>query len=252
MSIATNLTNDTATNPHGQTGPRTEAGKAASSRNSLKDGLFTTQDFIRPGEEAEYAKTSEGLMKSLTPEGDLEEFFAQEIVSATWRVRRCRLIEAALAFRADDEFTLNEQDEKRQKSADRARTQSRSAIHRAMAELRKLQTEREVRSSLNFNSDYGLADTRQVMKAANIGEKQANAEQKADTDDFEAMLQRELFGANIPGQAVSFCKPAASTPAVSPKTPKIAPAPGANEGREAGLAMRKFLDEQLRILRGAA
>ncbi len=36
-------------------------------------------------------------MLELSPEGVLEETFAIEIMSATWRLRRCRLIEAGRA-----------------------------------------------------------------------------------------------------------------------------------------------------------
>ena len=55
------MTNDdiatAATTTHGQTGPRTEAGKAKSSRNAIRTGIYAARDFIRPDEEEEYAQT---------------------------------------------------------------------------------------------------------------------------------------------------------------------------------------------------
>src|SRR5260370_40003658 len=87
-------TMDTAapTNPHGPSGPCTEAGKQRSSRNAMKNGLFAAHDFIREGETEEYTQTLISLMNQLSPEGVLEETFATEIMGATWRLRRCRLV----------------------------------------------------------------------------------------------------------------------------------------------------------------
>ena len=52
-------------NAQQSTGPRTEAGKAISSRNALKSGLFTAQDFVRPEETEEYAETLATLRAEL-------------------------------------------------------------------------------------------------------------------------------------------------------------------------------------------
>ena len=72
------------------TGPKTEAGKQKSSRNAIRTGLYAARDFMREGEEEEYAQSLIRLMDELTPEGTLEETFATEIMGATWRLRRCR------------------------------------------------------------------------------------------------------------------------------------------------------------------
>jgi len=108
------------------TGPRTEAGKASSSRNAIRTGLYAARDFIRSGEEEEYAQTPMNLMDELTPEGILEQTFATEIMGATWRLRRCRLIEEAFGAIDDVDFEpmSDERTEKQQRSVDRARAQS--------------------------------------------------------------------------------------------------------------------------------
>ena len=101
------MTNDeatAATTTHGQTGPRTEKGKAKSSRNSIRTGLYAARDFIRPEEEEEYAETLIKLMDELTPENSVEETFATEIMGATWRLRRCRLVEENFSSIADLNF----------------------------------------------------------------------------------------------------------------------------------------------------
>jgi hypothetical protein len=67
-----------ATLKHGSAGPKTEVGKAKSSRNSIRTGLYAARDFVRP-EEEEYAQTLIKLMDELTPENSVEQTFATEI-----------------------------------------------------------------------------------------------------------------------------------------------------------------------------
>ena len=132
------------------TGPRTEPGKAKSSKNALTFGLFTLNDFVRENETEDYTKICTSLWTELTPEGTVEEFLTTELMSATWRLRRCRMVEADLA-----EVTIldpsqkdpmqNPETEKQQKSVDRARAQSHSIFHRCLGALRKVQTERGIR-----------------------------------------------------------------------------------------------------------
>ena len=62
-----------ATRTHGQTGPRTEAGKAKSSRNAIRTGLYAARDFIRPEEEEEYVQTLIKLMDKLTLDPMIDE-----------------------------------------------------------------------------------------------------------------------------------------------------------------------------------
>jgi hypothetical protein len=136
--------NDFVRDPRRSSGPRTEEGKARSSRNSLKFGLFTARDFIREGEEEEHAKILTSFMSELAPEGTTEEIFAIEIVGATWRLRRCRLVEEAFGHveNLDVDPIIDERTEKQQKSVDRARAQSHLILRRSLAELRNLQKRR--------------------------------------------------------------------------------------------------------------
>jgi hypothetical protein len=112
--------------------------------------LSTAHDFIRPGEEEEYTETLTALMRELTPDGTLEEIFTLEILGATWRLRRCRLVEEAFGNIDDLDFDpmLDERTEKQQRSVDRARAQSHLILRRSIAELSKLQTTRELRKQI--------------------------------------------------------------------------------------------------------
>jgi len=136
--------NDAVNIPKGPGGPRTEQGKEKSSRNAIRTGLYAARDFLREGEEEEYAQTLIKLMDELTPEGTLEEVFATEIMGATWRLRRCRLVEEAFGMVDDLDFDpmMDERTEKQQKSVDRARAQSHLILRRSIAELAKLQKAR--------------------------------------------------------------------------------------------------------------
>jgi len=140
------------TTPETATGPRTEEGKARSSQNALKTGLFAARDFIRPGEEDEHQTTYLALMHELDPRGILEQVFADEIMSANWRLRRCSIIESDLALAPESPDA--------QRSVDRARAHSHSLLRRSIAELRKLQTERAVRANIESLNDLtGLVDS---------------------------------------------------------------------------------------------
>jgi hypothetical protein len=155
------------------TGPRTEPGKSRSSRNALTFGLFTLNDFVRENESEDYTKICTSLWTELSPEGTVEEFLTTELMSATWRLRRCRMVEEDLA-----EITIpdpnqkdpmqNPETEKQQKSVDRARAQSHSIFHRCLAALRKVQTERGIRCQAFPESGppegLGLMDFLQVSK----------------------------------------------------------------------------------------
>jgi len=152
----------------GPTGPRTEAGKAVSSQNALTTGLFAARDFVLPHEQTEYAQTRAGLMSELAPKGILEETFADEVMTATWRLRRCGVLEAALAAADSMNDSMNDDAfEKKQKSIDRARAQAHRILRRSITELRALQTERYIRRDLEISENIGLADSAKILRVCN-------------------------------------------------------------------------------------
>ena len=131
------------------TGPRTEQGKSRTSGNALSFGLFALRDFVRDHEQEDYHILRQNLLSDLRPEGTLELAHTGEILSATWRLLRCGLLEANLAL--PDEALPNapipdpmEDPEtlKLQASIDRARTQAWNMLRRATAELERLQARR--------------------------------------------------------------------------------------------------------------
>ena len=150
------------------TGPRTESGKARSSKNALTLGLFTLNDFVRDDETEYYTKICTSFRTELSPEGTVEEFLATELISSTWRLRRCRMVEEDLADITTLDPMQDPETQKQQKSVDRARAQSHSIFHRCIAALRRVQTERGIRSQIFPESGppegLGLMDILKVSK----------------------------------------------------------------------------------------
>jgi len=228
----TELNQTTSTGP---TGPRTEEGKATSSRNAVQHGLFAKEDFVLPHERDEHFQLWDALMGELDPHGLLEQVFVEEIMGAQWRLRRCRLVEATLATRTleDENFDEDKLDHK-QRSIDRARAAAHSVLRRSMAELRRLQTERQIRLRVEGSESFGLADTVKVVRAvelATTGEPESETEAEpapapnkritlADLENLMALADKKLC-AEVRGEdPSSFCTPnmsASSQPASAPK-----------------------------------
>jgi len=79
-----------------QTGPRTARGKAASSRNALKNGLRSTEIVI-PGENPRaFNDLLQDIRGDLDPVGPVEAELVDHIVSCMWRLRRARHIEMSI------------------------------------------------------------------------------------------------------------------------------------------------------------
>jgi len=144
-------------NAAASTGPVTPEGKANSSRNHLKFGLFSTQNCVRPEETQEYTELSAALWKDLSPAGSVEELLAVEIVRAAWRLHRCAVAEA------EDGATASTQ-----AAVDRARASTHASLRRLLNDLRALQSDRWLRAEVlrdDFDaSQLGIADTQRVIK----------------------------------------------------------------------------------------
>ncbi|MBI4909083.1 MAG: hypothetical protein HY820_36015 [Acidobacteria bacterium] len=78
------------------TGPRTEEGKARSARNSLRDGFYSKALIIMPGMETEFQLLREQLLDSYKPSGGVEDALFDEILLASWNLRRAAVSEARM------------------------------------------------------------------------------------------------------------------------------------------------------------
>ena len=84
-------------NARKSTGPKTEAGKAASSANALSHGLTANDAVVLVEEEAEdYDRLQEGVIADLEPAGVLQAALAQRVAVLLWRLGRVARLEAEL------------------------------------------------------------------------------------------------------------------------------------------------------------
>src|SRR5262249_20212447 len=75
-------------------GPRTEAGKAASSANSFKHGLTATK--IAPAQREEFEALERDFREEFSAATPAEERLIDDMVMAAWNLRRCREIHEEL------------------------------------------------------------------------------------------------------------------------------------------------------------
>jgi len=129
-------------NAQKSTGPVSQAGKAASSRNHLTTGLYTMNDFVLPEEVDIYKLFCVRLEESCDAADAIEECLTAEITSAAWRLRRCNLADGDVAQHAAIDPLLDETLTKQIRSIERARAHSTSIFHRGINQLKKLQKER--------------------------------------------------------------------------------------------------------------
>jgi hypothetical protein len=148
------------------TGPRTDAGREAVSQNRLTLGLFTRRDYVKPEERELYKEFCDGFYAELCPQGHVESSLANDIVSASWRLRRCAEVDGDLADFAPQDPLLDEATEKTRRAVERARNSAHGHFHRSLNQLRKIQTERAIRLA-RYGEDFpGLAESNKMEAAA--------------------------------------------------------------------------------------
>jgi hypothetical protein len=75
---------------------KTEEGKARSSRNNIKFGLFSINTCVQPEEQEDYDNFCSRLWPALAPADPIEEVAATEFIRNAWRLRRCGTAEETL------------------------------------------------------------------------------------------------------------------------------------------------------------
>jgi len=154
-------------NAQKSTGPASETGKAASSKNHLITGLFTRQDYVKPEERDIYKIFYDTMFADLGPVTTLEQSYVNEIAGAAWRLRRCSAVEGELSDYREQDPLLDEKAEKIIRSLERARASAHSLMNRSVNQLRKIQTERINRDEIDWSKHTfpALADTGKTQQA---------------------------------------------------------------------------------------
>jgi hypothetical protein len=99
-----------AANAQHSTGPRSPEGKAVSSRNALKLGLYSRSDIL-PGEDpAEFDQLLHDFEAEYRPVGPVQTAAVHDLVRAIWLVRRYDRIEAQFINLRHADLTPEEQE----------------------------------------------------------------------------------------------------------------------------------------------
>ncbi|HEY3740111.1 MAG TPA: hypothetical protein VGL53_09715, partial [Bryobacteraceae bacterium] len=131
-------------NAQHSTGPRTNGGKAASSRNALRHGLTARGFVILDGQESAFEHLESTLRDSLVPNGPLQEVIFKRALESAWNLERCRLAETTLHSRLGSptlDPLLDDQNEPRYARIHKYARESENSMYKAMRELGKLQAE---------------------------------------------------------------------------------------------------------------
>jgi hypothetical protein len=93
MSISAAKVAANQANAQLSTGPRSEEGKARSSRNATKHGLFSKQLLVTGEDPAALAMFRESVLRRLSPRDMLELQVVEQYVASSWRLRRIQAAE---------------------------------------------------------------------------------------------------------------------------------------------------------------
>ena len=92
----------TKQNPNRCTGPKTPAGKAVSSMNALRTGLYACTVLL-PGENrAEFDQLHDGIQSFYAPANPSEQKLVDEMAALEWKIWRVELIEAGVLLELGD------------------------------------------------------------------------------------------------------------------------------------------------------
>ncbi|MEO8657212.1 MAG: hypothetical protein ABI693_02010 [Bryobacteraceae bacterium] len=135
-------------NAKNSTGPVTEEGKLRAARNSTSHGLTSKDVSIPAGLAAEFEALRAGLQTDLNPETPIQVVFFNQALSAAWLQFRCDRAEAELDSRVSEpglDPLLDPNLEPTIRTIHRTRAQAVKHLSKAIAELRKVQTEQQYR-----------------------------------------------------------------------------------------------------------
>jgi hypothetical protein len=144
-------------NSQRSTGPRTAAGKAASSKNAARHGFYAEDIVIGEEDEHEFVALQKDYFQTCDPQGRLETALVLELIRSDWLLRRTTTLETQLWNRAIEgrrEWLADDFDESvplahgyHQMTTDLVLVQRRLTSlsrtwHRALKDLQNLQSAR--------------------------------------------------------------------------------------------------------------
>lgn len=143
MASAAQITANRA-NSQLSTGPKTPEGRLASSRNAVRHGFTSISLSVAPEDQAEFDQFRQDLLADVRPEGALEDSLFERLLLAHWNLRRITRYETGLLDETNPFAPGNSEQAAAFDRLARYRRDLERSSQRALAELRKLQTERVV------------------------------------------------------------------------------------------------------------
>ena len=169
-------------NARSSTGPKTEAGKAASSANALSHGLTAVNAVVLPEEDPDkFERLREGVVADLAPAGALQQALAHRIAMLLWRLHRVNRLEAEL-------FVHGRLAVLRDKMGDPMAT---PAVMLSLLDPPKEVTQLQEKYA-SFRSDIDQDIIARVPSAQVLAERRQSARAFDQIARHEAMLQRAL------------------------------------------------------------
>jgi hypothetical protein len=129
------------------TGPRTPEGKARSSQNARKHGLSAINLNVLPKEQAEFDIYQNELLDQIKPQAGVQADLFRQLVHAGWSLIRLERYEFEI-IQQGNPFDSPEAQSKLDR-LERYRNSHRRAYARTLAEIRKLQSDAMLWSTVN-------------------------------------------------------------------------------------------------------
>ncbi len=183
-------------NAQRSTGPRTTEGKTNSSKNHTSHGLSSREFVILPGRQAEFDEFITALRDSVKPVGAIELDLFQQLAHASWTLRRCRAAEADLHNGSGEPELdpLNDPHlDERLRLIDLYTRRAERAYHRALQQLKALQTEREFLADLQASGVPAGAETPLAIRKSLTKHRQLLAQAHTARLEAEAIRKIESF-----------------------------------------------------------
>ena len=162
------------------TGPKTEAGRAASSRNATTHSLTAKGLIILPGQEHDFAQLEAGLRSSLQPDTPLQKVLFKRIVECAWKLERCRFAEQDMSFCFGQGITEPLSDPagiNRLAAIQKYAREAENSMFRSIRELGKLQTENQFRHEICPVTEAQFNDAEQLKNTPHASSESCNFQQ---------------------------------------------------------------------------
>ena len=180
-------------NENPQTGPRTPEGKERSSQNAVIHGLTAKRTVIHDDEQAQYDLIRETLLEQIDPGSAVEVITFNELLHSAWNLHRIQQLEERIFSSCDNPFA-DEEITKQLERLGRYQAAHRRSYYRALKELKALQTNAVVRTTLPDDVEENISELVDVTSIHVAKQNQV----KAWSNAFDSALQRILKPPSLP------------------------------------------------------